>query len=143
MPINQLIKRNLVTAAPEDSLAKVASLMEQQNVGAVVVTEQNRPIGLVTDRDLALAVCVHKTSPQEHVQNVMTCPISTINKDAGVYDATQQLMEQAVRRLPVVDDNGDAVGLVSLDDLFQLLSGELQNMAEGIKLETGVTAGSA
>ena len=143
MSINELISRKLVTADPKDSLAKVASLMEQQNVGAIVVTEENRPIGLVTDRDLALAVCVRKISPQEPVQNVMTCPISTINKDAGVYEATQQLMEQAVRRLPVVDDNGDAVGLVSLDDLFLLLSHELQNMAEGIKLETGITTGSA
>lgn len=143
MSINQLISRKLVTADPNDSLAKVASLMEQQNVGAVVVTEENRPVGLVTDRDLALSVCVRKISPQECVQNIMTCPVSTINKDAGVYNATQQLMEEAVRRLPVVDDNGDAVGLVSLDDLFLLLSRELQNMAEGIKLETGIAAGSA
>ena len=143
MSISELVTRKLVTAAPKDSLAKVAKLMEQQNVGAVVVTEENRPIGIVTDRDLALAVCVRGTSPQERVQNVMTCPISTISKDEGVYNATQQLMEQAVRRLPVVDENGDAIGLISLDDLFLLLSRELQNMAEGIKLEAAIGVGNA
>ena len=138
MSISELVTRKLVTAAPQDSLAKVAKLMEQENVGAVVVTQENRPIGIVTDRDLAVAVCVRGTSPKEHVQNVITCPVSTISQDEGVYDATQQLMEQAVRRLPVVDVNGDAIGIVSLDDLLLLLSRELQNMAEGIKVEAAI-----
>jgi signal-transduction protein with cAMP-binding, CBS, and nucleotidyltransferase domain len=112
--------------------------MERENVGAVVVTEAERPVGIVTDRDLALAVCVRGVSREEHVQNVMTCPVSTISKDEGVYDATQQLMEQAVRRLPLVDETGGLVGLVSLDDLLLLLSRELQNMAEGIKVEAAI-----
>jgi signal-transduction protein with cAMP-binding, CBS, and nucleotidyltransferase domain len=102
-------------------------------VGAVVVTESDRPVGIITDRDLALAACVRGTSPDERVQSVMTCPVSTISKDEGVYSATQQMMEQAVRRLPVVDQSGSLVGLVSLDDLLLLLSRELQNMAEGSK----------
>lgn len=112
--------------------------MELENVGAIVVTEGDRPVGIVTDRDLALAVCVRGASPQEHVQSVMTCPVSTISKDEGIYNATQQMMEHAVRRLPVVDPSGGLVGLVSLDDLLLLLSRELQNMAEGIKVETAV-----
>lgn len=138
MSLNSLLTRRVVTASPKDSLAKVGSLMEQQNVGAVVVTEADRPIGIVTDRDLALAACVRGTSPDEHVQSVMTCPVSTISKDEGVYTATQQMMEQAVRRLPVVDQSGGLVGLVSLDDLLLLLSRELQNMAEGIKVESAI-----
>jgi CBS domain-containing protein len=138
MSLSALLNRRVVTASPKDSLAKVGGLIEQENVGAVVVTEADRPVGIVTDRDLALAVCVHGTSPQEHVQSVMTCPVSTISKDEGVYNATQQLMEQAVRRLPVVDQSGGLVGLVSLDDLLLLLSRELQNMAEGIKVEAAI-----
>ena len=138
MSLSSLLNRRVVTASPKDSLARVGSLMEQENVGAVVVTDADRPIGIVTDRDLALAVCVRGTSPQEHVQSVMTCPVSTISKDEGVYTATQQMMEQAVRRLPVVDQSGGLVGLVSLDDLLLLLSRELQNMAEGIKVESAI-----
>lgn len=138
MSLTSLLNRRVVTASPKDSLAKVGSLMEQENVGAVVVTEADRPIGIVTDRDLALAVCVRGTSPDEHVQSVMTCPVSTISKDEGVFNATQQMMEQAVRRLPVVDQSGGLVGLVSLDDLLLLLSRELQNMAEGIKVESAI-----
>jgi len=139
MSLTTLLNRRVVTAAPKDTLAKVGNLMEKENVGAIVVTEGDRPVGIVTDRDLALAVCVRGTSPQERVQSIMTCPVSTINKDEGVYNATQQLMEHAVRRLPVVDGNGSLVGLVSLDDLLLLLSRELQNMAEGIKVEAALS----
>ena len=135
MALSTLLTRKPVTAGPKSSLAQVGSLMEKKNVGAVVITEGNRPVGIVTDRDLALAVCVRGTAPQDHVQNVMTCPVATISKDEGVFSATQQMMEHAVRRLPVVDDNGALVGLVALDDLFLLLSRELQGMAEGIKAE--------
>ena len=109
--------------------------MEKENVGAVVVTEGKRPVGIVTDRDLALAVCVRGASPLDHVQNVMTCPVATISRDDGVFSATQQMMEHAVRRLPVVDKSGGLVGLVALDDLLLLLSRELQSMAEGIRAE--------
>jgi CBS domain-containing protein len=135
MALSTLLTRKPVTAGPKSSLAQVGTLMEKENVGAVVVTEGNRPVGIVTDRDLALAVCVRGTSPQDNVQKVMTCPVATISKDEGVFSATQQMMEHAVRRLPVVDENGALVGLVALDDLFLLLSRELQGMAEGIKAE--------
>ena len=137
MALNTLLTltRKPVIAGPKHSLAHVGTLMEKENVGAVVVTEGNRPVGIVTDRDLALAVCVRGASPLDHVQNVMTCPVTTIRKDEGVFSATQQMMEQAVRRLPVVNKSGGLVGLVALDDLLLLLSRELQGMAEGIKAE--------
>jgi CBS domain-containing protein len=128
----------VVTARPEDSLATVAKLMAQHNVGAVVVAEQGRPVGIVTDRDLALAACARRLPPEEHVQKVMTCPVATMKHNEGIYKATQHLMELKVRRLPVVDEVGRLVGVVSLDDLLLLLSRELHNMAEGIRAETAV-----
>ena len=127
--------RKVVTAEPKDSLEKVARLMVQNNVGAIVVSEQGRPLGIVTDRDLALATCVLGISRDQHVQTVMTCPVSTIREDEGILDATQQMMQLAVRRLPVVDALGRLVGIVSLDDLLLLLSRELHNLAEGVKAE--------
>jgi CBS domain-containing protein len=126
MALGTLFARKVITARPGESLAQVATVMEQHNVGAVVVVEQDRPVGIITDRDLALSTCIRGISPDEHVQNIMTCPVSTIRQDAGVFNATQQMMEHAVRRVPVVNDDGSLVGLVSLDDLLLLLSRELQ-----------------
>jgi CBS domain-containing protein len=138
MRFGTFFAKEVVIASPRDSLANVAKLMEQHNVGTVVVVEQQRPVGIVTDRDLALAVCRQGIIPEEHVQKVMTCPVSTIRQNEGIYKATQYMMEKAVRRLPVVDDVGRLVGLVSLDDLLLLLSRELSNIARGIKHETEV-----
>ena len=138
MALGAMLTRKVVIVGPTDSLMKVGTLMEKEKVGAVVVTEGGRPVGIVTDRDLALWVCVRGKSSLEHAQNIMTCPVSTISKDEGVYAATKQMMEQGVRRLPVVDDSGNLVGLVSLDDLLLLLSRELHNMAEGIQQEIAV-----
>jgi len=135
MKTNKMFTKAVVTVGPQSSLSKAAQLMDEHNVGAIVVAEQSRPIGIVTDRDLALAVCAKGLSREEHVQKIMTCPVSTIKQSDGVFKATQQMMEGSVRRLPVVDDVGRLVGLVSLDDLLLLLSGELQNMAEGVRPE--------
>jgi CBS domain-containing protein len=136
MSISQLLTRKPVTARLNDTLAIVAKTMKKQNVGAVVIAQDDRPVGIVTDRDLALAVCLGDCSAGDPVRNIMTCPVDTISDDDGIYRAAQRMMELAVRRLPVVDKNGSLVGLISLDDLLQLISNELQYMAEGVRAET-------
>ena len=90
----------------------------------------------MTDRDLALAVCAGRCNPCDEVQSVMTCPVDTISGDEGIYNATQRMMDLAIRRLPVVNHVGALIGLVSLDDLLLLLSRELHQLAEGIHAET-------
>jgi len=136
MSLSKLLARKAVTASPHDSLADVARLMKDENVGAVVITERVRPIGIVTDRDLALAVCTEGRNPGDEVQSVMTCPVETVSGDEGIYDATRKMMDLAVRRLPVVNYMGALIGLVSLDDLLLLLSRELHQLSEGIQAET-------
>jgi CBS domain-containing protein len=138
MALGKMLTRKAITAGPSETLGEVVRLMDKKNVGAVVITEENRPVGIVTDRDLALATCLRGMSPKVSIQEIMTCPVTTISQDEGIFTATQQMMDHAVRRLPVVDNAGRLVGLVSLDDLLLLLSRELHNMAEGIKAEVGV-----
>lgn len=135
MSLGTLLARKAVTVEPYEPLCLAARLMEQENVGAIVVVEHNRPVGILTDRDLALAVCLHGANLSDSIQSRMTCPVDTIRDDEGVYNATQKMMELAVRRLPVVDDIGRLVGIVSLDDLLALLSRELRNIAEGVRAE--------
>jgi CBS domain-containing protein len=124
--------KKVMTAAPGDSLAAVARTMEEHNVGAVVVTEHHRPVGIVTDRDLALALGVRGSTPQTPVARVMAAPVETIGVADGVFQATQTMRERNVRRLAVVDDAGDLAGVITLDDLLRLLSRDLANLVEGI-----------
>ncbi|HLN32228.1 MAG TPA: CBS domain-containing protein [Gemmataceae bacterium] len=135
--IEKFVKR-VVTAMPQETLAAVARLMEQHNVGAVVLAENHRPVGIVTDRDLALHIAAHGVPLQAPAARVMSTPVMTVGRDDGVFDTTQSMMESGVRRLPVVDEDGRLVGLVTLDDLLRVLGRELSNLLDGIRSEMAV-----
>lgn len=138
MKLNEVFTRRVVTAGPEETLAKVALEMQEHNVGTVVVVENQRPVGIVTDRDLALALGAQGVNPQIQVQKVMTRHVLAIPEDTGIYAATKFMREREVRRLPIVDREDRVVGIVTLDDLLRFLGRELYNLAEGIKDEMKV-----
>jgi len=131
-----IFARNLVTVGPEEPVSWVALQMREYDIGTVVVVEDQKPIGIVTDRDLALALGIRDISPQVAVKSVMTTPIRTIPDSAGIFAATQCMSDARVRRLPIVNEQGRLVGIVSLDDLMWLLGRELYNLADGIKHQT-------
>jgi len=126
--IEKFVKQ-VVTARPQETLAAIARLMEQHNVGAVVLAEDHRPVGIVTDRDLAIHVLARGVSPQAPAARVMSTPVETVGRDDGVFDTTRSMMESGVRRLPVLDENDHLVGLVTLDDFLRVLARELSNLA--------------
>jgi CBS domain-containing protein len=95
--------RKVVTTAPSALLASIARTMEEHKVGALVVVEEDRPVGMLTDRDLALQVVARGVSPQTPVAKVMSAPVMTAPRDDGIFDMTQAMMDAKVRRLPVVD----------------------------------------
>jgi CBS domain-containing protein len=138
MKLNDIFTRSVVTATPEESLAAVALRMQEHNVGDVVIIENRRPVGIVTDRDLALAMGARRVSPHTEVQNVMTRHVLAIPEDTSIYTATTFMREREVRRLPIVDREDRLVGMVTLDDLLRFLGRELYNLAEGIKHEMEV-----
>jgi CBS domain-containing protein len=128
--------KKVFTAGPHDPIASVAQTMASHNVGAVVITEQWRPVGIVTDRDLALALGARGVSPQSAVAGVMSAPVITLHQDEGVFHDTSLSMKEAgVRRLPVVDDDGFLIGIVTVDDLVRVLSREMSSIIEAIKPE--------
>src|SRR5262245_35601260 len=90
-----------VTAGPTETLSSVALRMRDHNVGAVVIVEGQKPVGIVTDRDLALALGAQDVSPQDPVERVMTTPVRTIPDGAGIFAATQCMRDAGVRRLPI------------------------------------------
>jgi CBS domain-containing protein len=130
--------RRVVAAHPNETLHEVAVLMQQHNVGDVVVVEARRPVGIVTDRDVALELGAHGRSPATPVVRVMSTPAAVVHDRDGVFDITRAMLQHKVRRLPVVDDDGLLVGLVTLDDLLQLLGREMANLAESIRPEMAV-----
>ena len=132
MKLNDLFTRDVVTAGPDEALAGIARRMQEHNVGTVVVVEDGRPVGIITDRDLALALGARGLSPRVPVREVMTRHVLAVPEDTGVFTATRFIQDRKARQLPVVDREDRLVGLVSLDDLLRRLAREQSNLAEGV-----------
>jgi CBS domain-containing protein len=130
-----LFTKQVIVASKGDTIGRVAEMMQEQNVGAIVVIEQQRPVGIVTDRDIAIALGSMAISIGEPVESIMSSPVATISQEKDVLDATQYMRANMLRRMPVVDGAGHLVGLVTLDDLLILLTREMANLAESVRQE--------
>jgi CBS domain-containing protein len=107
--------------------------MRNEGVGSVVVVDDGTPVGIVTDRDVALRAA---SSPEGRVASqVMTPDPVVVDAGAGVFELTELMEDAGVRRVPVTED-GDLVGILTLDDLVWLLVDELDNLTDVIEAES-------
>jgi len=134
MSLTDCIRNDVVTASPNDSVQDIAELMDRRNVGSVVITRNERPIGIVTDRDLVLRVTARDKDPKiTSVSDVMTRDPLVVRDDDSLEDVISCAREQCVRRLPVVDDNECLVGIVTLDDVVSNLVDEMNAVNDVIR----------
>jgi CBS domain-containing protein len=120
MKIKSVMNRQVATCLPSDSLANAAQIMWNKDCGAVPVVEpgSGRLLGIVTDRDLAMAALLsNRPADSIHVRDAMTPKVITCVEDDDVREAHDAMREHQVRRVPVVDAEGRLTGLVSLNDL--------------------------
>ncbi len=129
-------KEELVTASPSTSAADLADLMEAHRVGSVVIEEGDKPLGIVTDRDLTLAVVGGRQSPTEtFARDLMTDDLVTADIGDGVFEVCQRMSDHGIRRMPVMDGN-ELVGILTLDDLVVLLEDEMGEISSVIEAES-------
>jgi CBS domain-containing protein len=114
--IREVMTESVVTAEPATSVREVAELMRERNVGSVVLCDGGRPVGFITDRDLAVSVLADGRDPSDHVGDHASAPVVTVGPEMGVEDAAELMVRHGIRRLPVVD-GGRLSGIVTLDDL--------------------------
>jgi CBS domain-containing protein len=108
--------QGVVTAESGDSLQHVGELMRDRNVGSVVICERGRPVGVITDRDLALAVVADGVEADSSARDYASRPIVTGEVEMDLEEAVAIMIEHRIRRLPVTE--GEAlVGIVTIDDL--------------------------
>ena len=135
MPVDDLARSEVVTADLETPVATLAATMDTERVGSVVITNGETPVGIVTDRDLALRVLGEGTDPESQTaQNVMTEDLHTVGHDAGLYEAMRLMQEHGIRRLPVCEGE-TLVGIITDDDISELIADEHQHLAEIIRAQ--------
>lgn len=136
MSIKDMAREEVVTVEPDTSAVEISSTMEAENVGSVVVVEDTSPVGIVTDRDLALDVVGEEADANDvTAAEIMSGDLFTVESDEHIYDVLDQMNEAGVRRVPVVE-NGELKGIVTLDDFFVLLSSEF-DLASGV-VQSGI-----
>ena len=108
--------QGVVTVETADSLRRVGELMRDRNVGSVVVCEGGRPIGVITDRDLALAVVADQVEADDQAGAHASRPLVTGEVEMDLEEAVALMIQHHIRRLPVTEGE-TLVGIVTIDDL--------------------------
>lgn len=147
MAIGEICNRKVVIVERSASVPVAARLMRQHHVGDLVVVDvagdRTRPVGIVTDRDIVLeVVAMDLAADALTVGDIMAPELVTVREAEGVFETIRYMREKGVRRIPVVDGEGWLAGIVTLDDLVELLAEEMNELAKligrGIRREAGV-----
>jgi len=147
MPVGEICNRDVIIVRREDTILTAAKLMRQNHVGDVVVVDEKDgsrlPVGIVTDRDLVVEIMATELDQKVITAgDIMIEELVTVKENLGVFEAIQYMRANAIRRLPVVDERGALVGILTLDDLLQLLSEELVAIARLITSQQQKEAGA-
>lgn len=134
MGVGEICSREVVFARRNESVAQAARLMREHHVGTVVVVDERNgrrfPVGILTDRDIAVGVVALGADPgRTTVEGVMPAEVVCVRETDGLGRAIALMRAQGVRRLPVIDASGALVGVLSADDMLDLLSEELYCLA--------------
>jgi len=127
-------ERDVVVAELEDTVLVAAGRMRDHRVGCLVVVRDRRPIGILTDRDLVLRVVAEGRDPAAvRVSEVVTYEATTVRQTDGIETAIQRMRTHGVRRIPIVNDDGQLTGIVTADDIVSLLTRQLADVGVGIE----------
>lgn len=116
MKCRDIMSKDIACCRSDDSVAKAAQLMKQYNCGSIPVCTDDKLIGIVTDRDIAVRSVASGTASQCRVGDIMTKEVIFGNPDMDVSDAARLMSDRQIRRLPIVENNS-IVGIVALGDI--------------------------
>jgi CBS domain-containing protein len=117
MKVSEVMTRDVRTIQPGQTAREAASFMLSSDAGSIPVTEGERLVGMITDRDIAVRGVAQGNGPDTPVRELMTSDCICVREDDNVEDVASKMSEARVRRLPVVDAQEKLCGIVSLGDL--------------------------
>ena len=139
MKAGDICNREVIVTRPEAPVVEAARLMRTHHVGDLVVVRdggnEHVPIGILTDRDIALCVDRLIQRPQMKVADVMSVELVTADEHEELHDVLKKMQLGGIRRMPVVDRLGILAGILTLDDVIELLSEELTDLVKLVAAE--------
>jgi CBS domain-containing protein len=133
MKISEVMTREVKTIRPDQTAKEAAAFMLSEDAGSMPVTEGDRLVGMITDRDIAVRGVAKGHGPETPVRELMSSGIICARADDNIEEVASKMSEAQVRRLPVVDDDQRLCGIVSLGDLARETDDQTANQAlEGV-----------
>ncbi|HET9459866.1 MAG TPA: CBS domain-containing protein [Sphingomicrobium sp.] len=138
MKVSEVMTRDVQTVRPDSTAQEAASFMLSEDAGSMPVSDGDRLIGMITDRDIAIRGVAKGHGPDTPVRELMTDQVISIRADDDVEEAATKMSQAQVRRLPVIDENEKLCGIVSLGDLAREADDECAEEAlEGVSQPGG------
>jgi len=121
MTIADVMTKSVISVDASMTVSEAAKMMEDAKVGAVIVMENNLPVGIVTDRDFTVKVVAHAYQISTPIKQIMSSPLFSINSTDSIRIASDLMHDRGIRKLPVIDDE-NIVGIVTASDIVKLLA---------------------
>lgn len=141
MTISDICKGEVVTATQDQSILEIAQLMKDKEIGTVVIIdEQNKPQGIVTDRDIVVKAIAAKKGNVEDiaVKDIMSTQLVCIKHEEGIQSALDKMSERGIRRVLVLDEQDKLCGIVSADDLLCFIACKLEGIKKLIQRQVNI-----
>jgi len=140
MSAGEYCNREVVVVAKSEPVSEAISLMRNHHVGDVVVVETTAagtiPVGILTDRDIVLEILAEGVDLEAvTISDVMSYELVTVTEDTKLIDTIELMRDKGVRRIPVVNQQGGLEGLLTVDDLLELLAEQLTDIVSLIRKE--------
>jgi CBS domain-containing protein len=134
MRVGEICNRDVVIVAASASLREAANLMREYHVGALVVIDDGsahaHPVGIITDRDIVIALLARDVDLRALTTgDVIGSDLLCANSGEDLWGAVSRMCDRGVRRLPVIDNAGILIGILSLDDMIELMAEHLHSLA--------------
>ena len=119
--VNQVMSKDVLTLDKSTTLQEAAEHMKKLSIGCVIVTENNNPVGIITERDFVTKIAAEGRPLFTEIKEVMSSPLITINSEETIWEASELMKEKLIHKLPVTD-NGNIVGIVTTSDIVRISS---------------------
>ncbi len=119
--VNDVMSKNMLTVDKSISLQEAAQKMSELNIGCVIVTDKNKPVGIVTERDFVTRVASEGRPLFTEIFEVMSSPLITISPEETIWEASEMMKEKSIHKLPV-KENGQIIGIITTTDIVKISS---------------------
>ncbi|MFP3346804.1 MAG: CBS domain-containing protein [Sulfolobaceae archaeon] len=125
--VREYMKSSVITVDKNTILYEIAKTMTEKNIGSVIVVENGKPVGIITERDIVRAIGKGKKLDTK-AEEFMTASLITIKEDSPVTGALALMRQFNIRHLPVVNDKGELTGIISIRDIARAVDDMFENL---------------